>query len=112
MPKRIQRKRTKGFKTPANTIYVGRPSKFGNPFLVSKSDDYSTIRCVLAFKECLTNNSMVYVHFDELEATTQYNRFKYMSENIKTLKGKNLSCFCKEGNPCHADVLLDLANKK
>jgi hypothetical protein len=26
------------------------------------------------------------------------------------LAGKNLACWCKPGEPCHADVLLDLAN--
>lgn len=31
-PKRIQRKRTKGWRMPENTVYVGRPSKWGNPF--------------------------------------------------------------------------------
>lgn len=34
MPKRIQRKRTKGWKMQPNTVYVGRPSKWGNPFLL------------------------------------------------------------------------------
>ena len=31
-PIRIQRKRTKGWRMPPNTVYVGRPSKWGNPF--------------------------------------------------------------------------------
>jgi hypothetical protein len=35
-PKRIQRKRVKGWKMPPNTVYVGRPSKWGNPFPVSR----------------------------------------------------------------------------
>ena len=34
MPKRIQRKRIKGWRMPKNAIYVGRPSKFGNPFSI------------------------------------------------------------------------------
>ena len=37
IPKRIQRKRTAGWKMPENTIYVGRPSKWGNPFEVGGS---------------------------------------------------------------------------
>lgn len=28
------------------------------------------------------------------------------------LRGKNLACWCKQGDPCHADVLLKLANAK
>ena len=37
-PIRIQRKRTKGWRMPANTVYVGRPSKFGNPFTLRQVD--------------------------------------------------------------------------
>ncbi len=32
MPKRIQRKRSKGWRMPPNTVYVGRPTKWGNPW--------------------------------------------------------------------------------
>ena len=40
-PRRIQRKRAKGWKMPENTVYVGRPSRFGNRFVVDASDpDY------------------------------------------------------------------------
>ena len=35
-PKRIQRKRTPGWKMPPNTVYVGRPTKWGNPYEVGK----------------------------------------------------------------------------
>jgi len=34
--KRVQRKRTKGYKMPENTKYVGRPTKWGNPFRVEE----------------------------------------------------------------------------
>jgi len=33
-PKRIQRSRAKGWKMPANAIYVGRPTVWGNPYVV------------------------------------------------------------------------------
>ena len=36
MPERVQRKRTKGWKMPPNTVYVGRGSKWGNPFIVGQ----------------------------------------------------------------------------
>lgn len=38
-PKRIQRKRTRGWTTPPNTVYVGRPTIFGNPFVVDAEHD-------------------------------------------------------------------------
>lgn len=34
MPERVQRKRTKGWRMPANTIYVGRPTHWGNHWVV------------------------------------------------------------------------------
>lgn len=37
-PRRIQRKRTKGWKMPENTVYVGRPTKWGNPWRVGDVD--------------------------------------------------------------------------
>jgi len=48
--KRIQRKRTKRWKMPKNTIYVGRPSKWGNPFFVK---EIGSIKAVLYYKECV-----------------------------------------------------------
>jgi hypothetical protein len=42
MPERIQRKRTKGWKMPAGAVYVGRPTKFGNPFSVCALQTHNT----------------------------------------------------------------------
>lgn len=87
-PKRIQRKRTAGWKMPEDTIYVGRPTKWGNPYKINEKVDRSN--AVALFREYIEQ----YVPKEELEE----------------LKGKNLACWCKEGSPCHADVLLEIAN--
>jgi len=88
MPVRIQRKRTRGWRLPENTIVVTRPTKWGNPF---KPDNELTpmdaVRCYRIWIEH-GNHGL----------------------NISELRGKNLACFCKVGEPCHADVLLELAN--
>lgn len=107
--KRIQRKRKKGWKLPENTVYVGRPTKFGNPFLVS---EFGAEKAVEMYRECILNNAMVYTHIDEIMASILFDRFKWISENLSLLKGKDLVCFCKLNNPCHADVLIELCNKK
>ena len=88
MPHRVQRRRTKGWKMPTNTVYVGRPTKWGNPFRAGRSPR----RAVLAFKRVL--------HFHAAIVA---------SAKIE-LRGKNLACWCKIGDPCHADVLLEIAN--
>lgn len=105
--KRVQRRRTKGWKNPENTIYVGRPTKWGNPFLAG---DLGHKEAVERYRECILNSAMVYTWVDEIQATVDYNRFRWISENLSQLKGKNLSCFCSPDKPCHADVLLELAN--
>ena len=90
-PKRIQRKRTKGWKMPPNTINVTRPGKFGNPF---KVEDFASAQaCVKMFKT--HRHSFGYPSDDEVRAE---------------LCGKNLACWCALGQPCHAEVLLEIAN--
>lgn len=102
---RLQRKRTKGYKTPDNCKYVGRPTKWGNPF---KVDELGAEEAVKRYKECILNNAMVYSYFDEPEAIKIFHQFKYISENIEQLKGFDLSCFCNLENSCHVDVLIKL----
>ena len=87
-PQRIQRKRTKGWTMPDNTLYVGRPSKWGNPFTVA---EYGQGGAVVKFRDYINHS------------------FEY--DDIKQLRGKNLACWCRLDEPCHADVLLELANK-
>lgn len=104
---RIQRKRTPGFRLPKNTICVNRGTKWGNPF---KVDELGRETAINRFKECLLNNAMVYMYLDEIEAAIQFNRFKWMSENLSGLKEyDNIACFCGCDLACHGDVLIELA---
>ncbi len=101
-PIRIQRKRTKGWKMPKNTIYVGRPGKWGNPISVA---DYSN-PCSLS-KEILQSYAR-----DDFMAMLLTGELDYgVTEIRKELRGKNLACWCRLDEPCHADILLELANK-
>lgn len=126
-PIRIQRKRTKGWKMPANTVYVGRGTVFGNlsacahPHNCKKDfcsccphegDDYC---CVSAYREFVFSGlegrasvgGTLNVAIDAMEGYPY--RTKLISR-LHELRGKNLSCWCPLGKPCHADVLLELAN--
>lgn len=103
-PKRIQRKRTKGWKMPANTVSVTRPSKWGNPYKVG--DMYNDEG---GFERVETAQQAVNLYEQALE---NYYGFPIDKEQIrKELKGKNLACFCPLDSPCHADVLLKIANE-
>lgn len=121
-PVRIQRKRTKGFKTPENTVYVGRGTKWGNPFKLVGDNILINARyrrwnldpwvwyCIGNIEEVVTLYSGL------LDKTTERSRDvnhwidHFAGLNFDELRGKNLSCFCPLDKPCHADVLLKLAN--
>lgn len=117
MPKRIQRKRTKGWRMPPNTVYVGRPSLWGNPFVADKKT--STVRH-LDGKEVVLNGHRILAWWDGpprdylkgcFSAWIKLPQQKTLRAEIrKNLRGKNLACWCPLGQPCHADVLLEIAN--
>jgi len=117
-PVRFQRSRAKGYKTPENTIYVGRPTKFGNPFRLSKGgwiECYSTQRNILN-PWILWSGTNGFTLTDVVELYEQWltgvTKASYLPQvpDISVLKGKNLACFCPLNKPCHADVLLRLSN--
>lgn len=92
---------------PDNTIYVGRGSKWGNPFIVGEHGTRSY--CVELFN--LLCRGYLCVSVDTLCAEAQQSLVHNIKSNIKELKGKNLACWCRDdGKPCHADTLLVLAN--
>lgn len=91
-PIRIKLSRKKGWRKPENTVVVARPSKWGNPFLLKH---YSPQECVDRFSKWVAGNIW-----------SGPSPFTIRAE----LKGKNLACWCPTGSPCHADVLLEIAN--
>lgn len=113
MPIRIQRKRTKGWKMPDNTVYVGRPTKWGNPFKVTNDAlDY-----LVKVKEDGRWSTLLRTPDFDKAVDFSLSCFKesidvYADEHIqKQLRGKNLACFCSLDQKCHADILLEIANQ-
>lgn len=115
-PQRIQRKRTKGWRMPANTVYVGRPTKFGNPFTLLQC--YEEAFLELKHMRHEIPSSQIDQDWQNYARAILIQKYKsYLADNPmlineakNKLKGKNLACFCKPGDPCHADILLTLAN--
>ncbi len=100
--KRIQLKRSKGWRLPPNTVVVARPSKWGNPWRVGRWSS--------SLQRHMSNADAVLRFRTELMAAEAGN-FRALREAAKTeLRGKNLACWCAPGTPCHADVLLEIAN--
>lgn len=99
MPSRLQRKRTRGYRAPPGAVYVGRPTVFGNPFrtvLISRE------QCVAAFRSWLADDSGRLGHEEQR---------RRLLERLSELRGKDLMCWCRPGDACHADVLLEIANQ-
>lgn len=96
-PVRIQRKRIKGWKMPENTIYVGRPTCWGNPF--KTAGEYRE-----AWKGFNGHSDLVRLFRSKgwMGSITEHPRYY--------LRGKDLACWCALDCECHADVLLELAN--
>ena len=103
-PKRIRRKRTSGWKMPPNTVYVGRPSKWGNVFKVGEEEFDAEGRVVTpkTAEEC--------VELYEKLLVSNMRHHQSVVNQVLELRGKNLACWCPEGHACHADVLLKFAN--
>jgi hypothetical protein len=117
IPIGIQRRRTKGWKMPLNTISVTRPGKFGNPYKIGDHNVWDIKDKITrkSLKDVLlerngenvyrTNQDLVDAFREKVKASEAFQRI------IKReLRGKNLACFCPIDKPCHRSVLLEFAN--
>jgi hypothetical protein len=81
---------------PPNTVKVSRPGPFGNPVKVGTCKGFTQADAVEWFRDYLKSNA----------------DGQRLAERARVeLGGKNLACWCKPGEPCHADVLLEIANR-
>ncbi|WP_341394043.1 DUF4326 domain-containing protein [Arthrobacter sp. G119Y2] len=145
IPQRIQRQRTKGWRKPEGAVYVGRGSKWGNPYVVGKTQvrmpasdggdweregrlhkrsgeqhaffhpgsTYEAPIITMHQVEDATAEQCVAMYRSYVTGAFDLIRYRHepMVEDIRTeLAGKDLMCWCPLSQPCHADVLLELAN--
>lgn len=126
---RIQLSRRKGWRMPPRTLKVSRPGKWGNPFRVFGRDEY--LYCDASHRRTILTPWVIFDHEQDIVsnpatagmAVEYYRRWlthefddgnvvrpcTITPKDIAGLRGKNLACWCGAG-PCHADVLLELAN--
>ena len=108
-PRRIRRERSKGWRMPAGAIYVGRGSRWGNPFKVDPTN--------VGGYEDWRRNVDIWRDWPVIDAATAAEAFREMAmrsrqrrAELPRLAGHDLACWCALDAPCHADVLLELAN--
>lgn len=122
VPKRIQRRRTKGWRMPENARYVGRGSAFGNDYRVGIDGDAAT--CVRLFAESFAP----YRHGCDDALDKFYLSMANIEHAQADLRGHDVACWCglcpahqdglplsvkcSDCPPCHGDVLLELANPR
>ena len=118
--KRIQRSRAKGWRMPPNAIYVGRPTVFGNPFRPTDRRPQSPsdqLRRVENFRAWVTGSPK-----SPWFGTASDEARQDLLSALPRLRGRDLACWCplppcpclwcrSHISPCHADVLLELANR-
>jgi hypothetical protein len=120
MPRRIQRKRTKGWRMPEGAVYVGRPTLWGNPFIVEavrKSGPYDVLldgefRGQHTGIESARRSAVerFRAHLLTTEGRVGSGWVPTVAAIRAVLAGKDLVCWCPLDQPCHADVLLEIAN--
>ncbi len=132
-PQRIQRRRTKGWRMPDNTVYVGRGPKWGNMYRLGKtlvrvpsSDGTGFEQETDWMKKVGDTYAHTYpggrtvnhtVQAATVEQCVELFRRGARSPHLRKivlekLAGKNLACWCPLDQPCHADVLLELADQE
>lgn len=129
-PRRVQRQRTKGWRLPENTVYVGRGTKWGNPFRVDDGLNLTTLDLTESVdgrpfrypvKESMTavispelavDLYSVLLRWRHVGMSPALRALPMASQARADLAGKNLACWCPLDQPCHADVLLEVANRE
>ena len=95
MVERVQLSRRAGWRMPPNTVKVDRSTRFGNPYQAGQDGAGSRTHLVQLFRDYLGRPEQAGL----------------VADIKSTLRGKNLACWCPlDGQPCHADVLLEIAN--
>jgi hypothetical protein len=121
-PQRIQLRRTKGWRKPEGAVVVSRPSMWGNRFkAMPTADGWSVFYVDRGLEWWVERVGIVSRSAAVDEAIRLYRLSIYRwaedeYDNDPTvvlpplLGGRDLACWCPLDQPCHADVLLELAN--
>lgn len=136
-PQRITLSRAKGWRKPAGAVIVARPSIWGNPWGIGSPGTVDLVLdgvktryqtgsaldahdAVGLFAYWLRDGSLLPIQGKpEVKLTTTgqqsmrdhlHGRRKLILSRLHELRGHDLCCWCKQGQPCHADVLLQMAN--
>lgn len=118
MPDRIQRQRTKGWRTPlcscgcgAKARFVGRLTPYGNPFRVGGRTHFLRLGCWVPTEiPDAATAVQLYRNWVTLDVRHYTGTRPPTAPVLAALRGHDLVCWCRLDQPCHADVLLEIVN--
>jgi hypothetical protein len=104
VPKRTQLRREKGWRMPPKSRSLARPHRWGNPFEIEPDLAPGTQIHAARTSRCQGAKRTIRRIRDEDMTPERREAAR------RKLRGKPLGCFCKPDEPCHADVLIEIAN--
>jgi len=121
MPKRIQRKSTKGWRMPEGAVSVTRPGKLGNPYTVKKDsgawvvtdsrNDETHGHHMFKPEAAAQAVRLFVVYLMNWHDDARLNNSAELAIIKNELRGRDVICWCKLSDVCHGDVWLHEANK-
>lgn len=99
---RIRQMRSKRWRLPAGGVSVGAPGPWANPF--ETADSFR-----LWFEAGKVSEDLLP---DQTDLNKLAERRAWMRENLRSLRGHVLACWCRVGAECHGDVLVWLASQE
>ena len=106
-PMRVRLSRRGGWEMPPNTVKVARPGKWGNPFSIAPKQKPGS-KVGGWYIAVPTREDAIACYRIWLQENNDGKEITAAARN--KLRGKNLACWCKLNEECHADVLLEIAN--
>lgn len=123
MPHRYQLSRKRGARMPDHCRSVARPSRFSNPFRIVKmphrkyrvvlpQDLHDPVIYDIYFTHTRPSPvSRIEAHRQAVACFKELMKQRRLPEaDLQRIRGKHLACYCPLHLPCHADILLEIAN--
>lgn len=115
MPERIRLRRSKGWRLPPGAIVVARPTRWGNPFTMKDATKAGLPTSVAEARRLAVAAFASW--FTDGPSSPQWSeddrgRWEWMHDHLDELAGHDLACWCPLDEPCHAEVLLEWANRE
>lgn len=111
MPERVQLKRTKGWRMPEGAVKVDRTTIYGNPYRAGGEYIERYTASYRAVYSKVRDQAHAVELFRRDISRRYWGSLDFGPTDVARLRGKDLACWCRPGEPCHADVLLEFANR-